>query len=440
MTKKTARDIAADVVKKIIDNQGFSNVVLDKALSECALSPQDKALCTELVYGTLRYLQPLDASLRRAANKPKVKFHRHVYPHLLLAAYQLQYLSDRIPSHAAVNCAVNSAKRIAPGLAGFTNALLRNLGSPLHLLLPKNTTDITAIANAYGVPKALAEATTKYVPITEREAAVAALNERPITWFKWYGTTLPEAAQPHPFVPGCIQFATTGLVTSMPGFKEGIITVQDPASQLAACLMNAQPGQTIVDLCAAPGSKSVMLAKAVGPTGKVIALDINAHKALKITENAKRLHAQVSVVVTDALKFEHTPVDAVLLDAPCSASGTTRRHPEVKWRMADLDFDAITQLQAALLEKAHSLVKPGGALVYSVCSPMPQEGTKQIEAFLKQHPEYQIDAASHVLPFLPGDAVTPLGELILQPYRHQADGFYAIRLMKNRTNSKNKAH
>ncbi len=447
MPKKNARELAARIIAQALEKHSFANVLLDKTLSQSDLESREKAFCTELVYGTLRYITPLEQSLRRAVNKPNVKFHKHILPHLLVAAYQLQHLTETIPAHAAVNAAVNSAKRIAPGLAGFANAVLRNLGSAPHLMLPKDCKDTQKIADAFGVPLFLAQAMSDNTGQLS-VAAIAALNDRPKTWLRLYGTaqeiegwkaTIQESGYiltPHAFVEHCISIDKPGAIANLPGFAEGRFVVQDPASQIAALLVGAKPGQSIVDLCAAPGTKSILLANAVAPNGNVMAVDIHEKKAERILENAQRLQQKIEVRVGDGRTLASilpspSPADAILLDAPCSSLGTTRRHPEVKLRVQFSDVEKVAVLQAELLESAASCLSSGGVLVYSVCSPMPQEGSQQIAAFLQKHPDFHLDPASNTLPFLPKDAIGPMGEVRLSPHLHDCDAFFAARLVKS---------
>jgi 16S rRNA (cytosine967-C5)-methyltransferase len=236
----------------------------------------------------------------------------------------------------------------------------------------------------------------------------------------------------HAFVPGLIE-VPGGKVSNLPGFAEGLFAVADPGSVLCAAAVGAGPGMTVLDLCAAPGTKSVLLKKA---GASVVAVELNPKRARKITENCRRFHVDdgVSLVVGDATALDGSvavDVDAVLLDAPCTGLGTTRRKPEIKLRRSDDDVMANAKLQAKLLAAAATKVKPGGALVYSVCSPMPDEGPHQIEAFLAGHPDFAREHLKTVLPFLPDDALDDDGQVRLLPHRHDADAFFIARLRRD---------
>lgn len=391
------RKVAAQVVEQVFKNKSFSKQALSYALDQSQLSDRDKALCTELVYGTLRWMPVLEASLLRAMDRPNPKLAPDLKAHLLVAAYQLQHLQESIPSYAAVSSAVNLIKRKRAGLAGFANAILRRLGSAPHLTLGE-TKDLEKISAAFGLPLFLLKA----LPQEELLEAALAMNSRPQTWY-WQ----PDLKQEHPFVPTAVLTPTAH--------------VQDPASQTAALLMDAKPGQYVIDACAAPGSKSRILKQAVGSTGRVLAIDQNAQRLKLVDSN-------IETLVGDFRNLRLEPADAILLDAPCSGFGTLRRHPEIKFWKTQENIHELAQLQAELLEAAARNLKPGGALVYSVCSPLPEEGSLQIDHFLKKHPEFERDNPRKTLPWLPEHAVNQNFEIQLWPHRDQCDAFFAVRL------------
>lgn len=443
----SAREVAAAVVARVLDEGAWVGPALDAALSRegASLSPGDRALVTELVYGTLRWAAPLEQSLLRGTDKPGRGLDKKIRPHLLVAAYQLQHLEDRIPAHAAVNEAVKAVRRVRPGLAGFANALLRRLGSPPHLQLSPGAAP-DELARALGVPEVLVEATLRGLPEDERRAALLALNERPPLGLRWLGPDEEEAAfaraleeratsaAPHPFVPHAWLVEGAGAVQELPGFEEGWVQVQDPGSQLVALLASPAPGARALDLAAAPGGKTMILARAAGPSGRVIAVEIDPRRAERIRENVTRIGFEnVEVKVADAATLppaEAFPegADVALLDAPCTGLGTVRRRPEIKLRKESENAAACSALQSTLIDAAARHVRPGGALVYAVCSPVAEEGPLVVERFLSTHPDFERVPAREVLPFLPEDAVDERGQLRLLPHRHQSDAFFAARL------------
>jgi 16S rRNA (cytosine967-C5)-methyltransferase len=439
--KATARDVAAGVVGRVLDHGSWAQPALDAALNESGLDARDRGLCTELVYGTLRWCASLERSLLRSADKPGKGLDKKIRPHLLVAAYQLQHLSERIPAHAAVSEAITNIKRVRPGLDGFSNALLRKLGSSLVDLLPPDA-PLDDVAATLGVPPILANAIASQVPPSEMKAALVALNGRPTTYgyalkagsVAAGGTGVPPVTEregAHAFVPG-IYALDGGAVHALEGFNDGAFVVMDPGSAVCALLLARGPGQRVIDMCAAPGGKTALLAS-LSEGGKVVAVEKSGKRARLIKETMARtkLTNRVDVVVADALEARVDPADAVLLDAPCTGFGTTRRKPEIKLRRTEADVASDAVLQAQLLERAFALTKPGGVIVYSVCSPIPEEGVEQIDRILSAHAELRIESARDVLPWLPADAVDERGCVHLLTHRHDSDAFFIARLRRS---------
>ncbi|MFZ9887939.1 MAG: RsmB/NOP family class I SAM-dependent RNA methyltransferase [Myxococcota bacterium] len=440
----SARALAASVVARVLQEGAFLGKALDSALSHANLEPRDKAFATELAYGAVRWAGPLERSLLRGADKPGRGIDKKLLPHLLVAAYQLQHLDERVPAHAAVNECVSLVRQERPGLAGFANALLRRLGSAPHLQLAAGAS-IEELTAAYGVPAEVVAYAVDGVDGSERQQAVAAFNARPPLALRYLGPAasrdqalaalreIDPAIRPHPFVPEAFLVEAVGVPSRLPGFAEGLWLVQDPGSQLCALLVAPAAGDVVLDLCAAPGGKSVVLARAAGERGRTLAVERDPARARLIAENARRIGVAIDVTVADGTALPaDVPgrVDAVLLDAPCSGLGTLRRHPEIRLRRRSTDLEELGQLQRRLLDAAAARVRPGGALVYSVCSPLPQEGHAVVEEFLSARSDFVVRSASDVLPWLPDDAVTPAGYLRLQVHRHEADAFFAVRLEK----------
>lgn len=431
-TKSNARVVAAQVIFEVLENQAFSNEALSSALERSDLTGPDRRFCTELVYGTLRWYGPLMDALSKVLDRPH-KLPKRVLYALLVAAYQLQHLSDSVPVHAAVNEAVKSVKKIAPGLGAVANGALRNLGSAAHLLQTA-TTDPQVLAKIYGMPTQLVEAVLMGVDESEIESALLALNARPNTYLRVFDEQADVALQPHAFVPGA--YSADGIdARKMIDNRDVPVSIQDPASQTAALLMGVQPGQSVLDVCAAPGMKTLILRHQTGPSGRVLAVDQNERKFGRLKENLTRLGLSVELIAADARDLCQRPeyaeaFDAVLLDAPCSGLGTTRRHPEIKYRFVADELAKTVELQEALLMLARKTVKKGGILVYSVCSPLRAEGIDLIRRFLDASPEFIKEDPRKVLPWLPSDAVTPDKDLVFWPHRHDADAFFAARFRK----------
>jgi 16S rRNA (cytosine967-C5)-methyltransferase len=425
----SARAIAADVVARVMDDGAFTQAALASALSSSGMDARDKALATELVYGTLRWAPALEKSLLRASDKPNRGVDKRARPHMLVAAYQLQHLGERIPPHAAVSAAVDGVRAARPGLEGFANAILRKLGSALHETLDaKASLEDTAVA--YALPLPLVRAIHECTEPAELRAALAGFNARPTTWAINLADVIPADARTHAFVPDVFALEG-GAVTDNVRFKEGAHLVMDPGSVVCALLVGARPGDRVLDLCAAPGGKTVLLARAVTEGGRVVAVERDARRRKKIDENLVRtkLTERVEIIVKDVNGVDVPPADAVLLDAPCTGLGTTRRKPEIKLRRNADDIQQNHALQASLIEKACALTKPGGVFVYSVCSPIPEEGPAHVDAILARG--FSLSNARDTLPFLPADAVDARGCVRLLPHRHDADAFFCARFRKN---------
>jgi 16S rRNA (cytosine967-C5)-methyltransferase len=226
-----------------------------------------------------------------------------------------------------------------------------------------------------------------------------------------------------------------GAVSDVEGFAEGAFLVMDPGSAVCALLVGAKPGQRVLDLCAAPGGKTVLLARDVStakPHGHVVAVEEDERRAARIHENVARmkLEGRAAVLVADARTANVAPADAVLLDAPCTGLGTTRRKPEIKLRRTPKDLVENAKIQRELLDRALSLTKPGGVLVYSVCSPMPEEGRAHIDGLVSSKNDVVLEDARATLPWLPANAVDDRGCVRLLPHRHDADAFFAARLRR----------
>ncbi len=427
----TPRTLAAAVVDEVTHTDRFAKDALDQALRGSGLTGADRRLAAELVYGTLRWWTPLTSSIRRALDKPGKKLDRKLLSHLVVAAYQLHHLDERIPAHAAVHEAVEAVKQDRRGLAGLANAVLRNLGSPPHAMLPADA-DPDALAAAFGVPRPLVDAVTAGLAGAARLDAVAALNARPRRALTWLGpaSAVPQSLAPHTFVAGAYLAEHFDEEVDR-ALAAGRAQVQDPGSRAVVNLCAAEAGQAVLDLCAAPGTKTRGLAAAVGPTGRVVAVDVNKRRAARIKDHFGP-DDPVEVIVGDGAQpglLEGQRFDVVLVDAPCTGFGTTRRRPEIKLRRSGAD-ERLLDVQRRLLDAAAARVKPGGTLVYAVCSPLPAEGAAVAAAFVDRTAGFVRERAEAVLPGLPKDAQDDAGQLQLRPHRHDADGFFAVRFRR----------
>nr|WP_027316780.1 16S rRNA (cytosine(967)-C(5))-methyltransferase RsmB [Microvirga flocculans] len=403
--------------------------VLDELFRAESLSARDEALARAIAIVTFRRLGTLGHALRSRLNKPP-KDERLMH---LLAVGAAQILFLDVPDHAAVDSAVELAQG-DPKLhhaGGFINAVLRRVARERDAILAESDPWLDTptwleerwIAQ-YGEDLAarIAEAHRSLPSID------LTVKGDPAAWAeRLHGTLLPT---------GSIRLVERTAIRELPGFEEGQWWVQDAAAALPARLLGPKPGERIADLCAAPGGKTAQLAAA---GAQVLAVDRSAKRLQRLQENLARLNLTAETRAIDAEKLDAPPFDAILLDAPCSATGTIRRHPDVAWTKSEEDIRKLSGLQSRLLDKAASLLKPGGRLVYCTCSLEAEEGGRQAEAFLARHPAFTR------LPVTPdeigglADCITPQGdvrtlpchEVLADHERSGLDGFFVARFMHN---------
>jgi 16S rRNA (cytosine967-C5)-methyltransferase len=397
------------------------------------VEPRDRAFARLLVTTVLRRHGELAHVIASHLQKPLPEPQGWVWPILLSGAAQLLFLET--PPHAAIGLAVEQCKA-DPNARRFdklVNAVLRRVADGGRAALE----GLDAVA--LNVPAWLLAGWEKtYGPEAARRIAAASLDEPPLdVTVKGDPAEWAAKLQGVPLPTGTVRILQAGRITDLPGFDEGNWWVQDAAAALPARLLNAKPGQRVADLCAAPGGKTAELAAA---GAHVTAVDISSARLRRVKDNLDRLHFEAECVTADVLSWQPAaPFDAVLLDAPCSATGTIRRHPDILHVRQNRGFEKLIDLQAKLLERAAGLVRPGGMLVYCTCSLEPEEGEHQIDRFLASHPEFSrapIEALE-----IGGlvDAITPDGDLRTLPSHRfpgdeagsGLDGFYAARLRRD---------
>lgn len=437
MRQGSPRLVALRVLERVEHEGAFANLALDGACADAGLAPRDAALATELTYGLLRRRSALDRALAPYIRSGWQSLEPAVRNVLRLGAYQLLY--TRIPPHAAVAETVNAAKRA--GLyraAGLVNAVLRRLGSqgappPLD---PKE--DPKAWLELEGsLPGWVAERLLEALGAEEAVAFVDAIN-RPAraslranvrrigreALRRRLEEAIPDATiEPSAWAPAGLLVERGGSLPRLPAFQEGLFSLQDEAAQLVVHLAGDLAGRRVLDCCAAPGGKSAHMAE-LGAK-EVVSMDRNARKVRRIEEEAARLGLEaIEPEVGDATEaMPKGKYDLVLVDAPCSALGTLRRHPEIRYRVEREDVERMARTQAAILDRAAEAVKPGGLLIYAVCTFTREEGPDQVASFLERHPRFEP---------APLDAAPPWAQegwrLQTWPHREGMDAFFAARL------------
>ncbi len=426
-----ARRIAADILDNVLRRRRPLDLELegDAHLGFLALAERDRALTRKLVATVLRRLGTLHHLIGKFLERGFPSDAPRVETALLIGAAQILFLD--VPDHAAVDLSVRlvQADRRAARFPGLINAVLRRITQ-------EGATLLAEIDNAaLDTPDWLYRRwQAHYGDDVARRIALAHRHEPPLDLtVKSDADALAQRLRGRVLPTGTVRAAMQGQVSLLPGYQEGIWWVQDAAAALPARLFGDVAGRTVVDLCAAPGGKTAQLALA-GAT--VTAVDRSANRLARVRENLSRLGLAAELVTADATEWQAGPFDAVLIDAPCSSTGTIRRHPDVAWLKHEADITALTAVQRRLLDRAATLVKPGGRIVYCVCSLEPEEGEQQIAALLAR------DATLRRIPLgedeVPGTKpfINREGDLRTLPSHWEdedprmagLDGFFAARL------------
>lgn len=382
------------------------------------LDPADRARAQRLATDTLRGLERADRLLSRHLKKAPPLFVRNV---LRLGTVELCHGAA---AHGVVNAMVGivSADRRHNRLKGLVNAVLRKIAAEgpeawPALRVPRLPKWLRRpLAEAWGAPA-----------VAAMEAAHFAGAPLDLTMRPGRTVDIPGA---HPLPTGSLRLTNPGQVTALPGYDAGDWWVQDAAAALPARILAAQPGEQVLDLCAAPGGKTLQLAAA---GADVTALDLSEARLARLRQNLERTGLSARIVAGDALEHEGS-YDAILLDAPCSATGTIRRHPDLPHAKDGSEFGDLIALQTRMIAHAHGLLRPGGRLVFCTCSLLPDEGEVQAEMALETFPDLSADRSALELPGIDPAWITPEGGLRLRPdywpERGGMDGFYMICLRK----------
>jgi 16S rRNA (cytosine967-C5)-methyltransferase len=437
----TARSIAAEVLVRVERDAAFAAAVLDAELSRAVqLEGRDRALATELVYGTLRVQPWLEEQITARTTKGIRGLDPRVRACLCVAAYQLFFLS-RVPAFAAVNECVDAVRAVSgPKVGAFANAVLRKLA-----------TQAAGGAYAARVDEAIRASAAPWL----REALARAMGPDAVAPFLASGTDAPplglridegardewlarlrEAAPAATFEAGAVSPIAivargAGRPQSLPGYAEGALAVQEEGSQLVALALGARPGESVLDACAGRGNKTAVLARAVGPGGSVDACDLHASKLDALRRELARSH--VAPRATYAVDWSVGAgdvsglYDRVLVDAPCSGTGTLRRRPELQTRRTAENLAVLRDLQRAILARAADRVRPGGRLVFAVCSVLREEAEDVVDALLAARPDFTAAPFdSEAARAVAGDAP----HVRLRPHVHGTDGYVLASLRR----------
>jgi 16S rRNA (cytosine967-C5)-methyltransferase len=435
-----ARHVAAEICHDLRRGE-----LLDGSFDRQArrLDPRDRRFTRELVYGMLRRRAWLDALLDARVRGGLARLDPDVHDLLRLGAYQLLQMRS-VPAYAAIAQTVELAKRRhSMGPSRLANAVLRRLdrdaeagADALTVEMPADPIDALALVESHprwlvarwvarwgeDETRRLLQANNTEPPIVARP--IHAVREQVEAMLEAAGVAVADA----PLVNDSILLASpVSALTELGAFRQGLFHVQDPASTLVTKYASVPEGAMVADVCAAPGGKAIELTRRASA---VFASDLSFTRLRRVVENARRLElASVFPYVADARRpaIREGGVDVVLIDAPCTGTGTFRRHPDARWRMKRSDLAVMSALQRDVLRTASSIVAPGGLLVYSTCSLETEENDVQIERFLTEHPHWRLDPpAEGAVPA----AVLDAGRLRVLPQKHGTDGAFAARLRR----------
>lgn len=453
MAISTARKIAFDVLRRVAAERAYAADLLFAELAT-GIKKADASLATELTLGVLRWQRLLDFLLERHLKRRCEQLDLEVLLALRLGIYQLRYL-DRVPQHAAIDESVELVKRARKSsAAGMVNAVLRRAtgdarvgGDELERLVSLENSDEERLGILHSHPTWLVE---RWIRLFGKERTIALLeanngpaplscavlepeaSERVAESLRKSGLDVTQGL----WLRGALRISG-GNPGSSDAYREGQINFQDEASQMVAHLTSARNSQTILDACAAPGGKTMILARAAGLLGRVVAGDIHEHRLRIIQQRMRRIGIKnISLIALDATRPLPFPprFDRVLVDAPCSGTGTLSRNPEIRWRLKPEDLEAAHRCQTAMLRSALAVAGKSGRVVYSTCSLEPEENEQVVTEALAEAPEWRVVSGHEELaPHLRDAAIAGKffgadGFFRTFPPEHGSDGFFAAVL------------
>lgn len=452
--KHSARQAALKALHRI-EKGAFADEALHQVFAQTALAAIDRHFTTELVYGTTRRQRTLDALIQGLSASRGDRPPLLIQIILRLGLYQLRYL-DQIPDSAAVNTSVELAKHNKlGGLAGFVNGMLRNYIRQQDSVIAVPDDPIARLGILHSYPDWIVRVWVDELASLREGKGEDALGEVEALC-QWFNQPPSIDLRVNPLKTTVEQvqhqFESQGIVTdrlpaspqgirlrqhhgaiqTLPGYGAGWWSVQDGSAQLVSLLLDPQPGETVIDACAAPGGKTTHIAELMGDRGTVWACDRHAKRLKRVDDNRQRLQLQSITLLPQDLRSPHADLpqaDRILVDAPCSGLGTLHRHADARWRQSPDRMDELATLQSDLLHHAAEYVKPGGTLVYATCTLHPQENEQVIQRFLEQQSQWAIApvAATSSLAIYQ----TPQGWLKVWPHQHHLDGFFMVRLQKS---------
>ncbi|WP_040211643.1 16S rRNA (cytosine(967)-C(5))-methyltransferase RsmB [Clostridium polynesiense] len=435
-----ARELAVHILDEILYNGAYSNIILGKELKNSELNSQDKALVTELVYGTIKYKYSIDNTMSLYLSKNISSVEKHILNILRVSFYQLIYL-DKIPEYAVVNEAVNLSKKSFPGLHKLVNGILRNHLRKRLKYIPKS--DLDSLCFNYSFEPWMVKLFLTQYGRETAESILSGLNQNPNITVRvnTLKTNFQDAfnkledfdydVESGEISPDAIRIIKGRSIESNPLFIDGYITVQDESAMLVAPLINPDSNDLIMDLCSAPGGKSTHISELMENKGTLLAFDIHEGKLNLIKDNAERLGiSNIKLAKMDAAKLKKefiNTADKILIDVPCSGIGIIRKKPEIKWNKTFHQFKSLVETQKAIINNAILYLKENGTLLYSTCTLNKSENEHNIKWLLKKFPNMKLE------PIFIGKADNIIyheeGYITILPNKYM-DGFFIAKLIK----------
>lgn len=448
MTNKNIREQITDFLVTIEKEKTYAQLLLKQML--VPMEGRDKSFVTEVVYGTLKYQLRLDYIINYFSKTPVHKMKPFIRQLMRMSVYQMFYL-DKVPTSAVINEAVKIAKkRKFSNLSGFVNGVLRQIDRKRdEMIYPEKEKDLLSYLSVkYSIPTWILQEWLLAYSVDCVEQICASLNKRAEVCIRINSlvTTKEEVEQiltkeniilePGKLLKEALYIHHVDNLQTMPSFKKGMWTVQDESAMLVAQVVSPQPGEHILDMCSAPGGKSLHMAELMQNKGKIISADVHEHKLELIEKNANRM--QISIihpVLQDGTSLRQEWIqafDRVLLDAPCSGLGILKRKPDIRYHKHKEDLQAIVSLQKQLIQNAVKYVKEEGILVYSTCTISPQENEEMVKEIIKNFSLELCDIAD-TIPEVLKDCYKEKGMLQIYPFVADTDGFFIACFKKKRT-------
>ncbi len=434
------RELSLKILYDVEKNGAYLNISFQNYTDSAEISGRDAALVKELTYGVLKRKITLDNTISRFSSVKLKKIAPYVLCILRMGLYQLFFM-DKIPDRAAVDESVKLAGKYAGKSRGFINAILRKAQTE-GLFIPEGDTpeDLSVryshpvslvcwLCERFGVEKA-----KKIMEENNRAPAVCLrVNRREKTPEDLIKLLSEEGIVARSgTLSGDAVLIESGNISRLPAFSEGLFTVQDQSAQLAVLALEPAPGETIFDVCAAPGGKTTHIAELMDNRGEILALDIYEKRLLSVAKTAERLGLTIiETKVADGAEFQFPMLaDRILVDAPCSGLGVIRRRPDIKYKEELTSFSELVGIQSNILKNASRYLKPGGTLVYSTCTINPEENEEQVNRFLAEHEDFELSPVDYPGITKEASALLKSGMGTVYPEKDSGDGFFIAKLKR----------